>query len=57
MKAAGDHQVEHEPEVVVEADGDAFADAAQSGDCAALRLRVSGGTTVRRRNGLAMRTR
>ena len=36
MKAAGDHQVEHEPEIVVEADGDAFADAAQAGHFAAL---------------------
>ena len=29
MQTAGNHQVQDEPEIVVEADGDAFADAAQ----------------------------
>ena len=32
VQAPGDHQVKHEPEVVVEADGDALADAAQLAD-------------------------
>ena len=35
VEAAGDHQVKNEPEVAVEADGDAFADAAQVADGAA----------------------
>ena len=29
MKAPGDHQVKHEPEIAVNADGDALADATQ----------------------------
>ncbi len=35
VKASGDHEVEDEPEVVVEADGDALADAAHLTDVAA----------------------
>jgi alkanesulfonate monooxygenase SsuD/methylene tetrahydromethanopterin reductase-like flavin-dependent oxidoreductase (luciferase family) len=32
VQPSGDHQVKHEPDIVVEPDRDAFADAAQSGD-------------------------
>ena len=32
MEAAGDHEVEDEPEAVVELDGDTFADAVQGTD-------------------------
>ena len=35
MQSAGNHQVEHQPEVTLEADGDALANAAQfAGDAA-----------------------
>ena len=32
VEAAGDHEVQDKPEIVVDADGDAFADAANSAD-------------------------
>ena len=35
VQAAGDHQVKDEPEIAVESDGDALADAAQFADGAA----------------------
>lgn len=32
VEASGDHEVQDEPEVVIEADGDSFADAAEGAD-------------------------
>ena len=36
MEAAGDHQVQHQPEIAFDADGDALADAAHGNDLLAL---------------------
>ena len=39
VQAAGNHQVQHQPEVAIHADGDALADAAQFADGAAFAVR------------------
>ena len=55
VEAAGDHEVQDEPEIAVDANGDALADAAQGADGAAFGAE-SGGSTVRRTKMLARRT-
>lgn len=39
MQSTGDHQMQHEPQIVVNTDGNAFANAAQFADEAALHAR------------------
>ena len=56
VQSARDHQVKDQPQIAGDADGDALADPAQP-----VTVRPStdpiGGSTVRRMNGLARRTR
>ena len=52
MKPSGDHQVDHKPEVIVESDRDAFADAAQfpyRAACGARQRRLGGAQEKRAR--------
>ena len=56
VQPPGDHQVQHQPQIIVEADGDALADPAQLRDLTALRPE-SGGAAVRSKKGLLRRTR
>jgi hypothetical protein len=39
VKAASDHKMKYQPEIALDADGDAFADATNGGDCAAFSAR------------------
>ena len=57
MQSSGDHQVQHEPEVALEADRDALADPRRSSRTAQPSTAASGGSTVRKSETLATRTR
>ena len=49
VQTAGDHEMQDQPKVAVEADGDALADAAQSAVTMRPSTAAMGGSTVRRR--------
>ena len=53
VQASGDHQVQHQPDVVIEADRDAFADAPERSNLVP-HARVTGGSMVRSRKGPAI---